>query len=195
MAPLRNTRLDQRLLSMVEQSELLMRALRAVRDLDLDAWCIGAGAIRGLVWDALHGYSVPTPMSDIDVAYFDPLVLTTTRDVELQERLSAVQPGMPWEVTNQAAVHLWFEACFGHPVPPLSSLQEALASWPEYATCVGVTLRRDGSLEVIAPHGLEDLFAMVVQHNPSRASVAAYRHRVAEKRYADRWPLVKVVLC
>ena len=45
-------------------------------------------------------------------------------------------PDVPWEVTNQAHVHLWFEEHFGHAVPPLSSLSDAVASWPEYATSV-----------------------------------------------------------
>jgi len=33
-----------------------------------------------------------------------------------------------WEVTNQAGVHLWFEREFGHPVHPLRSLVDAVAS-------------------------------------------------------------------
>jgi hypothetical protein len=31
-----------------------MAQLRAVRSLGLASWCIGAGAVRNLVWDALH---------------------------------------------------------------------------------------------------------------------------------------------
>jgi hypothetical protein len=46
---------------------------------------------------------------------------------------------------------------------------------------------------VLAPHGLDDLFAMVVRRNPARVSVATYRQRVAQKRYAERWPRVRVV--
>jgi uncharacterized protein len=46
---------------------------------------------------------------------------------------------------------------------------------------------------VIAPHGLADLFAMVVRRNPARVSVEAYRQRVASKRYVQRWPRVTVM--
>lgn len=102
---------------------------------------------------------------------------------------------MPWEVTNQAGVHLWFEAYFGYAVAPLTSLEEAVASWPEYATSVGVRLEADDSLTVIAPHGLDDLFDLVVRRNPVRVSVETYRERVAQKRYAERWPKVTVVPC
>ena len=51
----------------------------------------------------------------------------------------------------------------------------------------------DGAIEVIAPHGLDDLFDMVVRRNPKRVSIETYRQRVVEKRYAERWPKVNVV--
>jgi hypothetical protein len=82
---------------------------------------------------------------------------------------------------------------FGHPVAPLRSLTEAVASWPEYATAVGLWLDDEDRIRVIAPHGLADLFAMVVRRNPVRVSVETYRQRVAAKRYAQRWPRVRVV--
>ena len=36
---------------------------------DLPDWFVGAGAIRNTVWDYLHGYTVPTPLADVDVAF------------------------------------------------------------------------------------------------------------------------------
>lgn len=181
-------------MALVQGSAWLMAALRAVRDLELQSWCIGAGAVRNLVWDALHGFAQPSALADVDVAYFDGNDLSGAQDQHLQNRLRAALPGLPWEVTNQAAVHCWFESFFGHPVPPLRSLEEAVASWPEYATAVGVTLHGDGSIGVVAPHGLDDLFGMVVRRNPVRVSVETYRERVLQKRYAERWPGVRVVV-
>ncbi len=169
-----------------------MEALRAARDLGLPAWCIGAGAVRNLVWDALHGHRRPSPLADIDLAWFDASDLRRARDAALQARLPRL-PIAPWEVTNQAGVHLWFEAHFGHPVAPLASLEEAVASWPEFATSVGIRLDDGDRLSVIAPHGLDDLFGMVVRRNPRRVDVATYRRRIAGKRYAERWPRVRVV--
>lgn len=46
-----------------------MDALRAVRSLGLESWCLGAGAIRNLVWDALSGHQRPSALSDVDVAF------------------------------------------------------------------------------------------------------------------------------
>ena len=189
------TDLHERLVGIARDTAWFMSALSAVRELRLASWCIGAGAVRNLVWDALHEYRTPSALTDIDVAYFDEASLAPERDAQLQDRLAVIRPGVAWEVTNQAAVHTWFEGYFGHAVQPLLSLEAAVASWPEYATSVGLTLRADDSMDVIAPHGLDDLFSLVVRRNPARVSVATYRQRVAEKRYAQRWPKVRVVPC
>ena len=185
--------LRHRLCLLALETPWFLQALVAVRDLGLPDWCIGAGAVRNLVWDHLHGLRTPSSLADIDVAHFDPRDLSRTRDMELQARLIRRLPQVPWEVTNQAGVHCWFESHFGHAVPPLQSLEDAVASWPEFATSVGVCLNDDGAIEVIAPHGLDDLFSGVVRRNPARVSVDTYRQRVADKNYPARWPMVQVV--
>lgn len=185
--------LAQRLEALVRGDAHFMAALRAARALALPSWCIGAGAVRNLVWDHLHGHAQATPLKDMDMVYFDPSDLSAQRDAALQARLAAALPGTPWEVTNQAGVHLWFEACFGHAVAPLASLQEAVASWPEYATAVGLWLDGEERLRLIAPLGLDDLFAMVVRRNPARVSPATYRERIAQKQYTRHWPRVTVM--
>ena len=184
---------EARLVALARAAPWCMRALSHVRALRLDAWCVGAGAVRTLVWDALHGHAAPSALADIDVAHFDPHDLSAERDAALRSQLLAAAPELPWEVTNQAGVHRWFESHFGHAVAPLQSLDEAVASWPEFATCVGLRLDEDDRLHVVAPHGLGDLFGMVVRRNPVRASVETYRERVAGKQYARRWPRVTVV--
>lgn len=130
-------------------------------------------------------------MDDVDVAYFDaeaPLAL----DAELQERLHWLLPSLTWEVTNQARVHEWFAEALGQAVSPLTSLEDGLATWPEFATCVGICLDGDESLKVIAPYGLNDLFELRVRHNPRRASVSTFMHRVNSKRFGHRWPRLSI---
>jgi hypothetical protein len=186
---------EARLVALARATPWFMRALAQVRTLDVHPWCIGAGAVRNLVWDALHERREPSELPDVDVAFFDAADLRATRDHALQSRLQSLAPDIPWEVTNQAGVHLWFEAHFGHAVEPLRSLEEAVASWPEYATAVALTLADDDTLRVIAPHGLADLFGMVVRRNPTRVSVETYRERIAQKRYDQRWPRVRIETC
>ncbi|RFP10608.1 MULTISPECIES: nucleotidyltransferase family protein [unclassified Duganella] len=188
---MKSSSLEQRLLDLVRTSAELMAALSAARSLALDSWCIGAGAVRTLVWDALHGHAFATPLADVDLVYFAPDA-PPQRDAELEARLRQLMPGLEWEVTNQAHVHTWFMREFGREVAPLLSLEEGVATWPEYATCIGVALAADGTIRVIAPHGLEDLFGLRVRHNPARADAGTYRHRVVSKRFAQRWPLLAI---
>jgi hypothetical protein len=190
---MRDDEAQARLIAIARATPWFMRALEAVRTLGLGDWCIGAGAVRGMVWDALHGRALPSRPADVDVAWFDASDTAPERDAVLLARLRRIDAATPWEVVNQAGVHRWYERCFGHPVEPLASLDDAVASWPEFATAVGLWLDDGGTLRVIAPHGLDDLFAMVVRRNPARASVETYRRRVAEKRYAERWPRVRIV--
>ncbi|MBB4845662.1 hypothetical protein HNP55_004214 [Paucibacter oligotrophus] len=83
-----------RLIALLRQSPWLMEALRAVRGLGLASWCIGAGALRNLVWDALHGRSTAAPcaqgLSDVDVAFFDASDLSPQREAALRARLGPV---------------------------------------------------------------------------------------------------------
>lgn len=183
--------LEERLATLVRSSAELMAALSAARSLGLDNWCIGAGAVRTLVWDALHGHAIPTPLADVDLVYFDADA-PPQRDSELEARLRTAMPSLTWEVTNQVHVHTWFMREFGREVAPLLSLEDGVATWPEYATCVGVSLEDGDAIRVIAPHGLEDLFALRVRHNPARADIDTYRRRVTSKRFAQRWPLLAI---
>ena len=189
------TQFQKQLIDIVHESEWFMAALSASREFDLTSWCIGAGAVRNLVWDKLHNFDKPSSLTDIDLAYFDDSAISTERDLALQDKLTSMLPNFKWEATNQATVHLWFKSYFGHEVAPLRSLEEAVASWPEFATAVGVTLLADDSIQVIAPYGLEDLFTLTIRRNPIRVSVNTYRQRVQQKQYTTRWPQVKVIEC
>ena len=170
-----------------------MGALRAVHSVAPANACIGSGAVRNAVWDALHGYSTPSHLADLDVAYFDPDDVSKATEKRYEKRLAELRPELTWDVKNQAAVHLWFHKVFGQEVEPLHSLSDAVATWPETAVAVAVGLRADGTITITAPLGLEDLFSMVVRRNPRRVSVETYERRIAEKMYSKRWPMVRVV--
>src|SRR5688500_10819624 len=90
-----------------------MDVLAVVRVCDPPDWLVGAGVLRSVVWDHLHGYTTPTPLADVDVVFFDPADLRPERDAAVQAVLAAQWPAVPWEATNQAAVHLWYPRYFG----------------------------------------------------------------------------------
>lgn len=177
----------------VRSTPWLMEALRAAREVGAPDWLIGAGALRTAVWDRLHGFSTPTPLADVDVVFFDPRDLSVKRERQVEEALLAELPGMPWEATNQASVHVWFPEKFGYEVEPFNSTAEAVATWPETATSVGLRLESDDDLVIVAPLGLDDLLDLVHRRNPARVSVEEYERRLATKRIAQRWPRVRVV--
>ena len=153
----------------------------------------GGGVIRNIVWDHLHGYDQPTPLNDVDVAFSDASDLSPARDEAVQKKLVDSLPDVPWESTNQAAVHLWYEHVFGYAVPPLESCEEAIGTWPETATSIAVRLDPDEGLLVVAPFGLSDLFQMLLRRNPRRVSVEQFRRRALEKGIQQRWPRVRVI--
>lgn len=166
--------------------------LEVARDIAPPDHAIGAGAVRTLVWDALSGATTPTPLRDVDLVFFDPHDLRRDRDAELARALAERHAAISWDVTNQAAVHLWYGGAYGLPVEPLASLADAIATWPETATCVGVRLEQDDRITVIAPLGLDDLFAMVLRWNARRATREQFDERVQTKALARSWPAIRV---
>ena len=182
-----------RLARLLRVEPWMMRALNAVAGSGLpDAW-IGAGAIRDLVWGACHGGFDPARVRDVDVAYFDPANLSMERDLEAQRVLAGLAD-LPWEATNQAAVHTWYHRYFGGaPVEPFGCVHDAVATWPETATCVAVRLMPDG-IEACAPHGLADLLNGIWRTNPVRVTPAISMARLARQRVRDRWPSVTIEL-
>jgi RimJ/RimL family protein N-acetyltransferase len=182
------------LCSILKATPWLMHALEVVRRLELPDWAIAAGAIRNAVWDHLHGHALPTPLRDVDVVFFDPADVSEARDHRLEKQLQQIRPSLPWEVTNQASVHLWFPKVFGYEVPSFHSTEEAVAHNPETATSVGARLGATGSLEILAPCGLSDLLGMVLRHNRRRATRDLYLRRLEDKRIADVWPRARIIV-
>lgn len=188
------THLDyqQQLIDLARATPWLMRALAAARSLQLSQWCIGAGAVRNVVWEHLHGRDSAAMPEDIDLAYFDSDLTSARDELLLQDRLHEMAPELPFEVTNQARVHQWYAEQYGIELAPYTSLEQALASWPEYATCIGLRLLQDDEIEVIAPYGLGDLFTLQVRHNPVLVSAQMYTARLIKKGFQQRWPKVVI---
>jgi hypothetical protein len=168
------------------------RLLFALGDAALpDAW-IGGAVVRDVVWGRLCGGFDPGTVQNVHVAFFDTSDLSPDRDVAATERLRSLLPGVPWEATNQAAVHTWYHERYGgDPIKPFSSVEEAVATWQETAICLAV--RRLGTFEVLAPIGLEDLMGGVWRRNPRGATREQSRARLEQQRVRERWPAVRVV--
>lgn len=166
-----------------------MGLLRAVRTLELADWCIAAGAVRNLVWDHLHGFGERTLPSDIDVLFFDRQRTDSTWEAEIERRLAISAPSVRWEAVNQATVHSYTKD------PPYQSIEEAMSRWADPVTAVGVCLTEADDLRILAPHGLRDLFDLVVRPNLVAPNAAAiYRQRMASKQWLQRWPRLTILM-
>jgi len=58
---------------------------------------------------------------------------------------------------------------------------------------VGVRRTEEGTVDILAPLGLADLFALRLRHNPAQASAQIFRERVETKRWMQRWPELQLV--
>ncbi|MGD9885273.1 MAG: nucleotidyltransferase family protein [Reyranella sp.] len=163
-----------------------MIQLRAVRTLALPDWCIAAGFVRNRVWDHLHGIVPAREPVDIDVLYFDAGDLSRERESEHERRLAVLLPGLPWQVRNQARMHVWKE------LPPHRDTADAMIHWLETVTAVGVRLEDDESLTVVAPLGTDDLLGLRCRPTAfGRTRLDEYEARIAAKRWREMWPRVR----
>jgi hypothetical protein len=163
-----------------------MDMLHAVAELDLpDAW-IAAGAVRNAVWDRLHGYAASTPLTDVDVIWFDPARADRALDADLEHRLAAHQPGVNWSVKNQARMH----ARNGD--APYRDCLDAMRAWPETATAIAARPGADGRIELAAAYGFGDLVSLLLRPTPRFAGSAAFYNRLAAKRWLDIWPNLRL---
>jgi hypothetical protein len=170
----------------IAQDPVGMEQLRAVRSLGLPDWCIAAGFVRNRVWDHLHGISPPRPLADIDVIYYDAADTDRAREARFEARLATLVPGCPWEVRNQARMHVWKN------LPRHESTEDAMRYWLETVTPVGVRLESDDRLTVVAPLGIEDLLKLVCRPTAfGRVQRAEYDRRIASKRWRELWPRVQ----
>jgi hypothetical protein len=90
-------------------------------------------------------------------------------------------------------VHLWFEGKFGEPYAPLTCSAEALERFVSATFAVGVRLEADDRLTVVAPFGLEELFALRMRPNPRRPTNKGFARAMAS--LTARWPEISVEPC
>lgn len=155
--------------------------LKLVQTLRLTDWYIAAGYVRNRVWDYLHNIKEPLILDDVDIIYFDRSDIAEETDKKYEAQLKSINSHMNWSVKNQARMHL------RNHHDPYSSISDATKRWPETATAVGITLTDQGAVEVIAPHGLEDLFALRIRQSPYFRDRALFMKRIHDKRWLDRW--------
>jgi hypothetical protein len=185
--------LARRLEAIVRASSSLMKVLDVARALELPDWLLFSGAVYQRVLNHLTGRAPDYGVRDYDLGYFDDSDISyEAEDVVIRRVAAAFEPPLRdlVEVRNQARVHVWFEGKFGEPYDPLRGTAEALDRFVSPLFAVGVRLEPDDRLTVVAPFGLEDLFALRLAPNPRRPTNGFARTAAS---VTARWPEVEVV--
>ena len=154
-----------------------------------DAWLV-SGALFQTVWNVLTHRAPDYGIKDYDIFYFDP---DTSWDAEnaVIERAKRVFADVDAaiEVRNQARVHLWYEAKFGSPYPPLARTTDGIDRFLMHNAQVGI--RRDGH-DVYAPRGFDDIANMIVRPNRT-ANFRAERYLEKAERWKSLWPEITIL--
>ena len=154
----------------------------------LTATALVAGCLYQTVWNVVTGQPPEAGILDYDLAYFDGSDLSWDAEDAVIRAGHEVFAGLPVpvQIRNQARVHLWYEQKFGLPCPPHESTEAAIDTYEATTACLGVRLQSDGRWRIYAPHGLADMFNLVVRPNPVLAPRHVYEAKTA--RWRQQWP-------
>ncbi|OIK25830.1 nucleotidyltransferase family protein [Streptomyces malaysiense] len=175
------------------RNEVLVDVLGRAAELGLPGWYLTAGCLFQTVWNVVTGRPPGHGIKDYDLFYFDDTDLSWAAEDAVIRAGREVFAGVPAEVEirNEARVHLWYERKFGVPCPPYGSTEAAIDSFAATACCLGVRLEAGGEWAVYAPHGLADVFGLVLRPNPVLAPREVYEAKAA--RWKGEWPELTVL--
>jgi uncharacterized protein len=188
--------LDEQLKALREtlaRNETLMEVLARAAKLDLPGWYLTAGCLFQTVWNVVTNRSPTHGIRDYDLFYFDDTDLSWEAENEVIQAGEAAFHDLPAtvEIRNEARVHLWYEDHFGVPCPPYSSSEAAIDSFAATTCCLGIRLAEDDRWRVYAPHGLADVFNLVVRPNRVLAPRSVYETKT--QRWREHWPELTVL--
>jgi len=188
--------LDEQLESLravLSRNDVLTEVLARTATLGLPGWYVTAGCLFQTVWNVATDRPPTSGIKDYDVFYFDAADLSWEAEDAVIKTGKEVFADLPAdvEIRNEARVHLWYEEKFGVACPPYDSTEAAIDNFAATTCCLGVRLEIDGRWRVYAPHGLSDVFNLVVRPNPVLAPRAVYEAKAA--RWRQQWPELTVL--
>jgi uncharacterized protein len=177
----------------LSRNSTLTEVLARAATMELPGWYLVAGCLYQTVWNVVTGQPAEAGILDYDLAYFDGSDLSWDAEDAIIRAGNEIFAGLaaPVQIRNQARVHLWYEAKFGVPCAPHESAEAAIDSFEATTACLGIRLQPDGRCRIYAPHGLADMFNLVVRPNPVLAPRHVYEAKTA--RWRRQWPALTVL--
>jgi uncharacterized protein len=151
-----------------------------------DTWLV-SGALFQTVWNLRTNRPPEFGIKDYDIFYFDPDTSWEAEDAAIRRAQKMFADlGVAVELRNQARVHLWYEEKFGKPYPPLHRATDGIDRFLMPCAQVGIHGNADDT-KVYAPHGFDDICAMIVRPNRT-ANFHPDRYREKALHWQERWP-------
>ena len=177
----------------LRRNRVLTEVLSRAAAMDLPGWYVVAGCLYQTVWNIVTGQPPEAGILDYDLAYFDGSDLSWDAEDAVIRSGEQIFAGLrvPVQIRNQARVHLWYEQKFGVPCPPHESAEAAIDTFEATTACLGIRLEASRRWRVYAPHGLADVFNLVVRPNPGLATRQVYDAKTA--RWQRQWPGLTVL--
>ena len=179
-------------------NEFIVTLLGRMRGSDLPGWYLSGGCLFQTVWNIEHGFDASAHILDYDLFYFDGSDVSADAERAVREELSRKFADLPIEVEtrNQARVHLWYEREFGAPCHAFQRCEDGIDGFLATCCCFGVRQMTNGQRAIYAPHGFDDLFALVVRPNVARTIDSSGLSGVYEakaQRWCRIWPRLQVL--
>jgi hypothetical protein len=177
---------------MVMTNSVVATLIERLPRLEVPGCYLAAGALYQTVWNCLCGRDPRCGIKDYDINYFDAVDLSWAAEDAVIRRGAELFGDLDArvEIRNEARVHLWYEEKFGVQCPPYSSTEHAIATFPSTSSAFGIR-PRDGDLDVYAPYGFTDLFALRTRPSPVLAPRHVYESKTA--RWRQHWPELEVI--
>ncbi|GAB1644416.1 nucleotidyltransferase family protein [Krasilnikovia sp. MM14-A1259] len=187
---------DEQLLALksaLSRNDVLLEVMSRAASLKVPGWYVTAGCLFQTVWNVVTDRPPTSGIKDYDVFYFESSDLSWDAEDEVIKTAQRTFAGLPAdvEVRNEARVHLWYEQKFGVPCPAYESAESAINSFAATTCCLGVRLETNGRWRIYAPHGLSDVFNMVLRPNPVLAPREVYETKA--ERWLQQWPELTVL--
>lgn len=156
-----------------------------------DVWLV-AGAVYQAYWNALSGRPANAGIKDYDIFYCDPDDLSYEAEDLVLRRAALVFADLDVliDIKNQARVHLWYRDRFGADWPPVTSARDSIARFQIRCTCFGLQPRSDGTLDLAAPYGLDELRRGELRRNTACPSLSGFQAKA--ESYRARWPWLNI---